>query len=77
MTPELLLSVFGPLGTVVAGYVATRQRQLRREIEELRSFRVAALHYIGSLVYLMASAGLTPPKPPEELGLDLSKVNDD
>ena len=72
MTPEIIAAV----GTAAAGLLTTwnarqgRQiRELRAQVEQLTTWRLRATAYIGSLLYLMSSAGMTPPAPPPELGL--------
>lgn len=73
MTPELITAVGTAAGGLLAAWNARQSRQireLRAQVEQLISWRLRATDYIGQLTYRMRAAGLQPPDPPAELGLD-------
>lgn len=46
--------------------------KMRAEIDSLTSWRLIALGYIGTLLFLISERGITAPPPPAGLGLSVA-----
>lgn len=79
MSPELILAISSGLSGLLGAWNARQARQLkalRDEVSGLTSWQATARGYIGQLLFVMATHGLTPPLPPASLGLTMPTTDD-
>ncbi|PXY17339.1 hypothetical protein [Prauserella flavalba] len=77
MSPEAITAIFSGLVALLGGWNA-RQGQRIKALEEkvgaLTSWKDTARDYIGTLLFVMRTHGITPPEPPASLGLTVPRT---
>lgn len=79
LTPELVTTIGAALAAVLGAWNARQGRQLKelqKQVGNLTSWRTTATDYIGQLLFVMRSHGVTPPPPPASLGLAMPEPPD-
>lgn len=69
------LSAVATVRTRNVKILSDRVKAVENEIGHLYRWKYLALQYISALLGVLASHGITPPTPPEELGLPLTSAN--
>ncbi|TKG58106.1 hypothetical protein [Prauserella endophytica] len=84
MSPEAITAIFSGLVALLGGWNARQGQRIKAQdqriqaLEEkvgaLTSWKDTARDYIGTLLFVMRTHGITPPEPPPSLGLTIPKA---